>query len=419
MGSIRFASGIVCVALCAGCGGGGAGSASSTLGMNAQMPDPMSAPASESSSTSPASTTPPPSATPSPPTVSAPTPAPPSPAPTPDPPGDPTPVYSLTDIGSFTSPGATAIDNHDNVVVAQINGNGSFYYQHSSGSVVQLAAVTAGVDTVMANGINDAGKISGWSGQHAVVWQASGGYSLLTAANSSGTQAQGINQQGVVAGSRSLPHADGAPTAWDANGVETDLPGLVGGAIAVSDQGLIVGDATQIGVYPDYGPQHATAWQGGVAADLGTLPGDRISSAQDVSNNGDIVGVSQGDNSHAVLWHAGSMTDIGSLSTSGPTNASAAGIDDTGEIVGRSAVGTASDGSTLFRAFLFIGGQMRDLNSLVDPASPSASFVTLTDAAAINCNGDIAANGMDARDQRTHAYLLVRQGASRTDCPPR
>lgn len=62
---------------------------------------------------------------------------------------------------------------------------------------------------------------------------------------------------------------------------------------------------------------------------------------------------------------------------------------------------------------------MRDLNSLVDPASPSASFVTLTDAAAINCNGDIAANGMDARDQRTHAYLLVRQGASRTDCPPR
>jgi probable HAF family extracellular repeat protein len=149
----------------------------------------------------------------------------------------------------------------------------------------------------------------------------------------------------------------------------------------VSDQGLIVGDATRIGAYPDYGPQHATAWQGGVAADLGTLPGDRISSAQDVSNNGDIVGISQGDNSHAVLWHAGSMTDIGSLSTSGPTNASAAGIDDTGEIVGRSAVGTAPD--------------------------------------AINCNGDIAANGMDARDQRTHAYLLVRQGASRTDCPPR
>jgi uncharacterized membrane protein len=303
--------------------------------------------------------------------------------------------------------------------VAQISGNGSFYYQHSSSSVVQLEAVTAGMDTVMANGINDAGKISGWSGQHAVVWQATGGYSLLNAANSAGTQAQGINQQGAVAGSRALPHADGAPTAWDANGAEMDLSGVVGGAIALSDQGLIVGDAAQSGAYPDYGPQHATVWQGGEAADLGTLPGDRISSAQAVSNNADIVGISQGDSSHAVLWHAGVITDIGSLATSGPTDASAAGIDDTGEIVGRSAVGTATDGSTLFRAFLVLGGQMHDLNSLVDPSSAVASFATLTDAAAINCNGDIAANGVDSRDQRTHAYLLVRQGVTRSECPPR
>jgi hypothetical protein len=80
--------------------------------------------------------------------------------PTPDPSGDP-PVYALTDIGSFTSPGATATDNHDNVVMAQFSGNGSFYYQRSSSSVVQLEAVMPRMDVVMANGINGAGKISG------------------------------------------------------------------------------------------------------------------------------------------------------------------------------------------------------------------------------------------------------------------
>jgi probable HAF family extracellular repeat protein len=415
MGSLRIAPWALCALLCAGCGGGGAASSTSSMvGMNPQAPvsasDPMST-ASDSSSASAGTTS---STMPPPPSSAA---AP--PAPTPAPSSDPAPLYALTDIGPFTSPGATAIDNHDNVVVAQINGNGSFYYQHSSSSVVQLEAVAPGADVVMANGINDAGNISGWSGQHAVVWKVTGGYSLLNTENAAAAQAQGINQQGVVAGSRALAHADGAPTAWDENGTETDLPGVVGGAIAVSDQGLIVGDATQSGAYPDYGPQHATAWQAREATDLGTLQGDRISSAQAVSNTGDIVGISQGDSSHAVLWHAGAITDIGSLGASGSTDASAGGINDTGEIVGRSAVGSASDGSTLYHAFLFLAGRMQDLNSLVDPSGAAASFVTLTDAAAINCNGDIAANGVDSRDQRTHAYVLVRQGSARSECPPR
>jgi probable HAF family extracellular repeat protein len=322
----------------------------------------------------------------------------------------------MTDIGPYTSPGATAIDDHDNVVVAQMSGNGSFFYQHASGSVVRLQAATVATDTVMANGINDKGQISGWSGEHAVVWLASGGYSIL--GGDALAHAEGINQNGVVVGDRFIGHADGAPTAWDPKGVETDLSTEVGSAVAVNDQALMVGDSASSGSYPTYGPQHAMAWQRATPTDLGTLAGDQISSAQAVANTGDIVGISQGSQSHAVLWHAGAITDLGSLGGSTPTAASAAGINDTGEIVGRSAVGTAPDGSGLYHAFIVVEGKMQDLNSRVDPSSALATFVTLTDAAAINCNGDIAANGLDSRDQLMHAYLLVRQGPKRSQCPP-
>jgi probable HAF family extracellular repeat protein len=301
--------------------------------------------------------------------------------------------------------------------VAQSSGNGSFYYDHSSGSVARLPSVDGSADTVMANGINDAGKISGWSGQNAVVWLVSGGYSLLTTADGSAAQAEGINQQGQVAGSHAAGHADGFPTAWDQNGAEMQLDGGIGSAIAVSDQGLVVGDAAVSGSYPSWGPQHATAWHGAAITDLGTLTGDNISSAQGVSDSGEIVGLSQGDHSHAVLWGTdGAITDIGSLGGSTPSDASAAGINHTGEIVGRSAVGTGADGSESFHAFVVVEDKMQDLNAMIDPSSPIASFVTLTDAAAINCNGDIAANGLDSRDQRTHAYLLVRQGSARPEC---
>jgi len=296
-----------------------------------------------------------------------------------------------------------------------MSGNGSFFYHNASGSVVQLQAVNVGTDTVIANGINDKGQISGWSGEHAVIWLTSGGYSILGGDNPN--HAEGINQSGVVVGDRFVGHADGSPTSWDPNGVQTDLSTEVGTAIAVNDQGLMVGDAASSGSYPSYGPQHAMVWQSATSADLGTLSGDQISSAQGVANSGDIVGISQGSQLHAVLWHAGAITDLGSLGTSSPTASSAAGINDAGEIVGRSAVGTAPDGSALYHAFIVIEGKMQDLNSLIDPTSPLATLVMLTDAAAINCNGDIAANGIDSRDQLTHAYLLVREGTQRTQCP--
>jgi hypothetical protein len=156
---LKYAPLFFCFAVIAGCGGGGASSstAGSTTGTSTTSPSPSQATAS-----SPTSPAPPPT----PPTT--PTPTQPTP-PTPPPATASAQTYALTDIGAYTAPGATAIDNHDDVVVAQSSGSGSFYYDHSSGSVARLPSVDGSADTVMANGINDAGKISGWSGQNAVV----------------------------------------------------------------------------------------------------------------------------------------------------------------------------------------------------------------------------------------------------------
>ncbi len=60
---------------------------------------------------------------------------------------------------------------------------------------------------------------------------------------------------------------------------------------------------------------------------------------------------------------------------------------------------------------------MRDLNSLIDPGDPLRPYVTLWDATAINCAGDIAAWGSDSRDAgRQHGYLMLREGPRRPQC---
>jgi probable HAF family extracellular repeat protein len=79
------------------------------------------------------------------------------------------------------------------------------------------------------------------------------------------------------------------------------------------------------------------------------------------------------------VWEDG---QISYLDTLGGTSSSAADINNHGWIVGSS---TLADGSR--HGFLYVDGEMIDLNTLIDPASG----IVLRDALSINDRGDILA----------------------------
>jgi probable HAF family extracellular repeat protein len=99
------------------------------------------------------------------------------------------------------------------------------------------------------------------------------------------------------------------------------------------------------------------------------------------------------------------MKDLGTL---GGSWSGAAGINNAGEIVGGSLLVTDTDS----HAFLYSKGSMKDLNSLIDPASPLAMQVHLTSAVAINRRGQILANGFDVQSNVDGSYLLTPRHCS-------
>jgi probable HAF family extracellular repeat protein len=144
--------------------------------------------------------------------------------------------------------------------------------------------------------------------------------------------------------------------------------------------------------------EYAFLYIGGAMTDLVTLAGLPYSCAYGINNRGQVVGwaesgLGQGY-SHAFLYSGGTITDLGTL-PGGPLTYGISGapipygINDSGQVVGSANFGYNE-------AFLYSGGTMLDLNNLV--TLPSGVY--LTNAAAINDRGQIAALGSD-----NHAYL--------------
>ncbi len=165
---------------------------------------------------------------------------------------------------------------------------------------------------------------------------------------------------------------------------------------------------------------------------LGLLPNARQapdgvgpnSSALGLNRIGDVVG--QSDTgfasvklpdalaSHGFIWRSGVMTDLGAIAGNG-YDSSAEGVNDSREVVGWTTTISSVNGQTLQRAFIWVGGTMYNLTfSLV-----GGPTVLLSNATAIDCQGNIAATGTPASggEGAVHSYLLIRQGAARTNCP--
>ena len=321
--------------------------------------------------------------------------------------------YALTEIPSISADrdmSATAINERGEVVGIATTAPDpflgpprAFFYQPSSGAVNQL---TFGSEQVSyAFGINDKGLIAGYAEgpdfPQAVLWSSIGGAEGLGPL----TMAMAVNNHGTVVGNSGF-FVFPAPFAvvWRGpNHVLAQLPLLpepppplicighpASNALAINNKGHIVGWVED----PGGCVGGAVEWQDGritlLAPDVANA-----SVANGLNDRDDVVGVS-GD--HAFLYHRGTLSDLGTLP--GDATSSANAINEHGEIVGvsRDVAGVNS------RAFIYVNGQMHDLNSLLDTASPIAGSVKLEEAVGINSHGWIAANG--TRDGRQNAYLL-------------
>lgn len=190
---------------------------------------------------------------------------------------------------------------------------------------------------------------------------------------------------------------------WHANTIHelSPVPGdAIGGALAVNDNGQIVGSTGMCGSGPGIVPifMHAVLWKNHLPTDLGNLGGAFNNVAYAINNRGQVVGASDlvGDNTgHAFFWQNGVMTDLGTLP--GDFLSAALAINDTGQVVGQSC-----DVNFNCRAFLWQNGVMSDLNALT-----ADSPLYLISAADIDSRGEIVGTGVDPNTGEPLAFAAV------------
>lgn len=263
-------------------------------------------------------------------------------------------------------------------------------FRWSQGNIEALGSLAGGGSRPY--GINDRGQVVGeshaapldWGHTHAFLYS-DGRMSDLGTLGGNNSMAAAINKHGQIAGTADT--ALGRQHAFlYSGGYMLDLGTLDGHASTAMDlnaSGHVVGESGG----------HAFIWRNGLQ-DLGAPMGYSIARA--INDAGQVVGLSGRSpiDGHAFLYADGEMTDLGTL---GGSFSSAFDINNAGDIVGWTDV-EGHDGRL---AFLYSGGRMRTLDSLVCGDS-SVSFGM---AYAINDAGQVLASGCG--EQACGAYLLT------------
>lgn len=195
----------------------------------------------------------------------------------------------------------------------------------------------------------------------------------------------------------------------------TELPPLPGdstsAATAVNDSGQVVGIsgdcANAVG---GFSARHAVLWEkDGSVSRIGDLGGEAWHTPMDINNRGEVVGFGNPSDVpgaafgiEAFYWnpHTG-IDSIGVLD--GQTTSQALGINGRGQVVGTS--GGSPDGR---RAFIWDGGELVDLNELVDPAYEG----TLLVAGHINDAGVITGVALEPDTGDEVAFVATPTAAS-------
>jgi len=231
--------------------------------------------------------------------------------------------------------------------------------------------------------------------------------------------AYAINNRGEVAGVAENTTPDTAcpvpqvlhfyAVVWE-KGVIHKLPTFGGDpdgvAQQINDNGEVVGGSGTCATFNPISlynlvPVHALLWEKGKATDLGNLGGKTGQAggniAYDINNQGQVVGNSDlpSDTTfHAFLWtRRTAMQDLGTLS--GDVASLSISINDAGSVIGASI-----DASGNPRAFLWENGVMTDLNTLIAGDSP----LYLLTGCSINSRGEITGLGLTSTGE-IHTYL--------------
>jgi probable HAF family extracellular repeat protein len=308
-------------------------------------------------------------------------------------------TYTLTDLGaSVGASSATAINNNGQIVGAAAitgppsGGNLSDPYLYSNGTLTDLGSFVPS-DSSQAYAINSLGQVVGSAGGPFLF--SDGTLSELSPVS---ITARGINTAGTIAGWY-VPGGSTGISFGDAfvlqNEVLTDLGS--GDAYGINTSGQIAGAL----VNPTF--QEAVLWDSNLTPTfLGFLGTGINSRAFAINDAGQVVGNSYlagySGTLHAFLFSDGTMTDIDTLNSDA---SSALGINNNGVAVGmvddQPSLGYGSD------AFVYMGGEMMDLNTLI----PAGSGLLLLQANGINDAGQIVGTYINPTTAAVGAFLLT------------
>lgn len=295
------------------------------------------------------------------------------------------PRYGVTIVGAADSVGRGI--NGLGQVVGNVYSGGESYRAFYGDGTTLLDLGTLGGASAFAWGINDAGTVVGWaedaSGTRRPFSYAGGAMSGLgTLGGANGGFAFAINNRGQVVGAAATVTEEAHAFLYTGGSMQDlgTLPAVDvfdSAARAINENGKIAGGSLTGEFTPPEPSYHAfVRCCDGTLTDLGTF-GGQYSLAQGINDLGDVVGVAATEEfrvNHAFLYSHGAMTDLGTLDAD--TYSEAVDINNLGQVVGYSA------GS----GFLYEGGAMVGLNTLIDPASGW----NVIDAAAINDAQQIA-----------------------------
>jgi probable HAF family extracellular repeat protein len=312
------------------------------------------------------------------------------------------PQYTVVDLGPYFY--VRGINDAGQVVGSYVNGRGDALL-YSNGVVKVINP--PGASSAATVGINNRGDVVG----NAIFCDIENGncvnsrtrgfiysrgtFNILSTMGGRDSFAQGINESGRVTGYSYTSAVSGEQAFTFKDGAFTDIGAGSGAgrtfAISINGSGQVVGYATS-----------------STSSNLGSflytngsyLFFESNGFPSDINNHGAVVGTLNGNDDgsgRGYLFSGGVEHDLGTLN--GGSYASPSAINDLGQVVGRS--GASFFLPTSLKAFIYSGGTMQDLNTLIAVNSGwvLGAAVDINDAGQIVANGRI--NGED------HGFLLT------------